>query len=262
MSVIDIYKLKSSLVSLKDPKQIIGSSCYTSKIKYDKSSLYIRFPNCKICKIKKTSSEDAYIYVKMPPSSIKQIIRLEEVFIDIVLGNIDKWFDIHTDSAHIENYFERNIIVDTAFGILFKCKVDCKELCDKQNKPIELVLKLNNIRFLKQKYWLSWNFSSVKSVQDFPDTLFDSDLDSDVEQDEVGPDIEDIEMMVNDVRQKINNLRNVLSNGKVKLDEIEESLSTDRLILANLENYKETLNNFQNEIFILANNKHISNGNR
>jgi hypothetical protein len=203
---IDITTVEVAMINVKKPKKY--EALYVSKFQYDEAKFDIMFKSVEVLDIKRPSSHDTFIYIKLDRKQIEGILKIEEAVIDHTVKNVESWFKQKMNTSLIEDYFEKNIIVDKKFGKVFKCKVSNNDVAiDISNTRVDIVLRASALRFSKQKYAISWQLQNT-----CPSFYFD-DNDNSTDDD---ADLNDIACIVNaaqeNLEERLNEMGPIIEN--------------------------------------------------
>jgi hypothetical protein len=140
---------------------------------------------------------------------------LNEYVIDIVKQNCEEWFNNNMSLDLIDEYYSNPMKYDKVYGYVVRIKHE-GDISQKQGK-VNVRLKLNGLRFLKQKFGLEWD---VVSVTEDMKRGFEFDM---VESEESMSDVASDEDIPEPIPDDVSDIKNQYFT---QLREIKKSLQT------------------------------------
>jgi hypothetical protein len=247
----DIQSLKVDNLLICKPKKTDDS--LFGKMTYRDKYLHLHLYNINVVKhkqIKHLSKIYTVLFIKVPKIVCKKFIDFDNHCIDNVKTNIGGWFSKALDENVIEEYYTSSIFLSKNDGFLLKLKLQGTDENLLENTKYDIIVALKGLRFYKQRFIPEWELINMKTVDDDflnslqndEDDIWIDDLDSD-EPILPEPDQEQIQLIFEDLKTKIDDKLDVVNNKVEKynalleeLNALHEKLKSHKNNLAVLEN--------------------------
>ena len=222
---IDLNDIDVNNVLVRPPKKIDES--YICKVDYSDGKLELVLQNVKLLRAKMLGPNSFYLYVKPSKTIISRMVELEEHFISTAQTSCSKWFQKKLNPELIEEYFQSSSSIDRIHGNILRFKInemlpdfDLSSIAD--GSIIDLTLRLHSIKFYRQSFNIVWSFidgvksNTFKNFIEDESVFINDDDESDVDESCLGPSAEELVEIVQDLRDKIDNLINILP-GRIEM---------------------------------------------
>ena len=174
---MDITLVDPARIVIKKPKKY--DKVYLGKMEYDRTKFDIMFNNVNIIESKLTGAHDTNLYIKMSNDQIDGLLRIEDEVIKNTVQNVHTWFKKQINLSLVEEYFQKNIIIDKQHGKVFKCKIETP-LQEIALGCCNMVIRISSLRFDNKQYTLTWKIGSIDALLNneyiFNDDLVDDDF--------------------------------------------------------------------------------------
>jgi hypothetical protein len=257
--ITDIHDLNVDLLTLGKPSKA-DNSLFAKIRKLDRSRVYVNIPNATV--VKRMVIDDASVprYIALDVhvrSSINRVMTvLDEYLISQVTSNKSRWFSKGLDSSVIDEFYRRSVVTNSSAGTVLRIRLaspseggtgvqDGHGILGDSGR-YDLVLQLRGLRFFKQCFMPEWELTFSKRVETtFLNAVLDDvemmDDDDEVHQpidddqyascDAAAPTIEDLEVIIGDIRLRSRTLQDRMMKCHDHISEILRRLESidDRL---------------------------------
>jgi hypothetical protein len=212
-------------IIIRKPKKADNNTYVCQILDSNKESFRLKLDNMVVIQIKKYNDQ-FFLYMKNK-SVYNKFYDINTRIIDVVKEHCGEWFNNNMNIDYIDDYYTNTLIYDKKYGDLIKILITDKTNII-ENVKSNMVIKLQQLRFFKQKFILE---CSIESFEVMESNIIDNDdNDEFFEEDEVPlPSFEEINIIKNDsinkLNYKISNIKSLIENNNKDLNKLENYLN-------------------------------------
>lgn len=226
----------ASIIVSKPKKQDNNYICpiYFTQDQSKKKKLEHSFTNSTLIDIKRTKTNENFIYIKSKKNN-NYMFDLNEIIINIVKEKSQLWFNNNMNIDLIDDYYTSTIIYNKQHGDIIKLKIiddNFDILKEHLLKKIDIGIVFEHIKFYKQKFVLECTINNI-NFDDNSDNIDNESIHSEQDSDIPSPNDEDILNIKSEYLLKLDNLINTQ----------QEQLHAIQNKIKEYQEHKELLNN-------------------